>query len=91
MDIKRMAQADPATIVRCGRSPSQQALQSFNTVTEASGLPEKLALHVGRLGGHEWMSTLTNYWCAFTREGTNTLKTSQSVVVVGQGRDRCVW
>lgn len=64
MDIKRWAWPDPATIVRCGHSHSQQALKSFNTVTGASGLPDKLTLHISPLGGHTRTSILTNYWCA---------------------------
>lgn len=52
MDIKRRARLDPAAIVRCGRSHSQQALRSFNTVTGASGLLDTVALHISPLGGH---------------------------------------
>lgn len=53
MVIKRWARLDPAAIVRCGHSHSQQALRSFNTVTGASGLLDTLALHISPLGGHK--------------------------------------
>ena len=46
ISIKRWTWLDPAAIARCGYSHSQQALQSFTTVTGASGLLDKLTQHI---------------------------------------------
>ena len=46
ISIKRWTWLDPPAIARCGYSHSQQALQSFTTVTGASGLLDKLTQHI---------------------------------------------
>lgn len=86
IDIKRWARLDPAAIVRCGQSHSQQALRSFYTVTGASGLLDTLALHISSLGGayERAFNEPLVCWLRYAfRERAGTLKTSRSVVAVG--------